>query len=336
MGSMRQWLSWTLSASLALAVAGAPLDAQGKGKGGGNEKDKGAPKQERGRPDVRASEKAQDRRVATPPGEDRRNARANVRADLNDARRETRSDEKIQRRFEREFAGDVEPGLARGKGRFVRAVTVADLKPSLRRFYIADRLPALVAVGAVARAHLRGLGDDDLIIAPADDRVFIRNRNGIVLLDLDERRVRDLGRWDVVPVSDAVEEGAPSFCRSGAGHPVWGRQWCLDKGFGLGYDNDIRWGRTTRVEDIVFRRVSPTGSLVGDALIGVLGQVAFDRLALHAITLGLAEPLSGRWMGEPTGPRVLMLTSGSRPVAEIVDLNRDDRADLMLVTLKDY
>lgn len=271
-----------------------------------------------------------------PLGEDRRNERARVRQEESDARRETRSDEKIQRRFEREFAGDVEPGLARGKRRFVRGVTVNDLKPSLRRFYVVDRLPAQVAVGAVARAHLRGLGDDVFVIAPVNDRVFIRNRNGDVLVDLDERRVRDLGRWDVVPLSDAVKGGAPSFCRSGAGHPVWGRQWCLDKGFGLGYDNDIRWGRTTRVQDIVFRRVSPTGSLAGDALLGVLGQVVFDRLALHAITLGHSEPLSGRWMGEPTGPRVLMLTSGSRPVAEIVDLDRDDRADVMLVTLKDY
>lgn len=359
MGSMTRFVTWTLSASLALTAAAAPLAAQGKGKagGGGEDKerahaghtmtrarDKGrpaqraqAPEQEaRGRSDIRGSAKAQERRVAVPPGEGRRNERAGVRADLNDARRETRSDEKIQRRFEREFAGDVEPGLARGRGRFVRAVTVNDLTPSLRRFYIADRLPAQVAVGAVARAHLRGLGDDDLIIAPADDRVFIRNRNGAVLVDLDERRVRDMGRWDVVPLSDGVKDGAPSFCRSGAGHPVWGRQWCLDKGFGLGYDRDVRWGRTTRVADIVFRRVSPTGSLVGDALLGVIGQVAFDRLALHAITLGLSEPLSGRWMGEPTGARVLMLTSGSRPVAEIVDLDRDDRADVMLVTLKHY
>lgn len=28
----------------------------------------------------------------------------------------------------------------------------------------------------------------------------------------------------------------PSFCRSGAGHPVHGRRWCLRKGFGLGGD----------------------------------------------------------------------------------------------------
>ena len=356
MGRMTRLLSCTLSASLAFAFAAAPLAAQGKGKGGGgaDEKDKGqagravdargqkrsaeraqAPTQEARGNTGRGSGKADERRAAVPPAGNRGNERAEI-SDRSDARRETRSDEKIQRRFEREFAGDVEPGLGRAKGRFVRHVTETDLTPSLRHFYVVDRLPARAAVGAVARAQMRGLGDDVFVIAPVDDRVFIRNRKGDVLVDLDERRVRDMGRWDVVPVSDAVEEGAPSFCRSGAGHPVWGRQWCLDKGFGLGYDNDIRWGRTTRVEDIVFRRTSPTGSLVGDALLGVLGQVAFDRLALHAITLGLTEPLSGRWMGESSGPRVLMLTSGNRPVAEIVDLDRNDRADVMLVTLKDY
>ena len=29
-------------------------------------------------------------------------------------------------------------------------------------------------------------------------------------------------------------DASPSFCRSGAGHPVHGRAWCIDKGFGLG------------------------------------------------------------------------------------------------------
>lgn len=28
----------------------------------------------------------------------------------------------------------------------------------------------------------------------------------------------------------------PAFCRSGAGHPVHGRRWCVQKGFGLGRD----------------------------------------------------------------------------------------------------
>ena len=42
---------------------------------------------------------------------------------------------------------------------------------------------------------------------------------------------------------------SPSFCRSGAGHPVHGRAWCIDKGFGLGrsyvrHDDYWRYPRT--------------------------------------------------------------------------------------------
>jgi hypothetical protein len=42
---------------------------------------------------------------------------------------------------------------------------------------------------------------------------------------------------------------SPAFCRSGAGHPVHGRSWCIDKGFGLGrsyvrHDDDWRYPRT--------------------------------------------------------------------------------------------
>ena len=32
----------------------------------------------------------------------------------------------------------------------------------------------------------------------------------------------------------SAASAAPSFCRSGAGHPVHGREWCVQKGFGLG------------------------------------------------------------------------------------------------------
>lgn len=46
-----------------------------------------------------------------------------------------------------------------------------------------------------------------------------------------ERRARARGR-------------GPAFCRSGAGHPVHGRRWCLQKGFGLG---------GLSLEDIIFR-----------------------------------------------------------------------------------
>jgi hypothetical protein len=144
-----------------------------------------------------------------------------------------------------------------------------------------------------------------------------------------------MGYWDVRPLSYNVASSAPSFCRSGAGHPVWGRQWCIDKGFGLARYRDVRWGRAAYLGDVYFApRYYTTGSLVGDVLLNVIGAVAYDRLALHAISLGYTDPLSGVWIGEPYGPRVLQLYSAGYPVAEIVDADRDDRADVLVVALR--
>ena len=87
--------------------------------------------------------------------------------------------------------------------------------------------------GAVAYAFARGTPENALLIAPAGRNVSVRNRKGDLLFDLDDDRARTLGAWQVAPLNNQVKGGAPSFCRSGAGHPNWGRQWCLDKGFGL-------------------------------------------------------------------------------------------------------
>ena len=57
--------------------------------------------------------------------------------------------------------------------------------------------------------------------------------------------------------------GGPKFCRTGSGHPVFGRRWCLEKGFGLGDRDDVFWddgrvifwddGRPVIVRDRRFR-----------------------------------------------------------------------------------
>lgn len=354
----RTWIpGLILTASLGLLLAAVPPQGQGqgKGKGGGSDRGKGAGRGDDARSVSRGGQNqgkgagqaraAQERakQPAANQGKSRVERGAGVdRVPPGQAR--ARSDQRIERRVEREFAGDVErrvdldgarPGARK---RFARQVAVNDLRPALRRFYVADRLPQRVAVGAVARANLRGVDDDALVITPVNDRVRIVNKAGIVLVDIDERRARTLGRWDVRALDDRVDAdaGAPSFCRSGAGHPVFGRQWCLDKGFGLGMDRDVRWARTTRLDDVVFLRPAGTTTLAREALITLLGEVAVDRLALHAITLGLVDPLVGRWLGEPSGSRVLLLTSGGRPVAEIVDVDRDDRADVMLVAVRGW
>jgi hypothetical protein len=245
-------------------------------------------------------------------------------------RKANRDNARDARRVQRDVGGSV--ALPR---RFNRVVFVDDLRPTLRPLFVSARAPERIIVGAVSRAHLRGIDDNALVITPVNNRVRLLNRSGVVLVDLDEDRARKMGKWDVVALDDRVKEGAPSFCRSGDGHPVFGREWCVDKGFGLGSSHDLRWARTD-IDDVVFtRRISST-RLPVDGLLSLLGPTAFDRLALHAVTLGLLDPLTGIWLDDPSGPRVLLVNSGNAPIAEIVDRNRDDRPEVLLVTRRDW
>ena len=222
-----------------------------------------------------------------------------------------------------------------GRGRFVRELDFNDIAPPAR-VYVASVRPEERLVGkAVALAFARGIPANALVIMPAGQHYFVRNSAGDLLLDLDDAHARNPGYWKVVTVDDRVNDKAPSFCRSGAGHPVWGRQWCLDKGFGLGSESDFRWARTVDPRDVVFRSTG-TGSLTRDVLVGVLGDAVLNRLGLHALTLGYTDPLTGQWLGQGTSPRVLLVTSGGRPVAEIVDANGDNRADNLLVALRPW
>jgi len=191
---------------------------------------------------------------------------------------------------------------------------------------------AALASAAIARAASRGHGND-FRVNNSGDRVVIANRNGAPLLYLNENDARDMGRWRVGLVNDQVRDGAPSFCRSGAGHPVWGRQWCIDKGFGLGDYQDYRWGQSTDLGDWTYGREVYQPSITNSILQSLLGTTAYNRLALHAVELGLLEPLTGRWVSQQTGPQLLTVNSGQYPVAEVVDSNRDFRWDDLLVAL---
>lgn len=228
------------------------------------------------------------------------------------------------------------PNRGRAVSRFARDLHVSEVRPMVRNYIISDKPSRHMTGGAVAYALARGTPENALLVVPAGNQVFLRNSRGQELLVLDDNRARTLGAWQVAPLDDRVKEGSPSFCRSGAGHPVWGRQWCLDKGFGLGANQDVRWGTTRTVSDIIFGSRPTTATLTRDALLGLLGPVAFDRLALHAVTLGYADPLTGVWHSEATGPDVLMVNSGQYPIAELIDTNRDQRADLMLVALRPW
>lgn len=157
------------------------------------------------------------------------------------------------------------------------------------------------------------------------------NRRGDVLLDMDEDRIGDLGGWRLRRTGDQrPRENAPAFCRSGEGHPVRGRDWCIDKGFGLGSRSGTLWSRGT-LDDVIFRRRGDDGRLDRSGLIGVLGDLVFGRLALQAVTLGYDQPLYGSWVAQPEGPRLLRVYSGDYPVAELVDNDRNDRVEVLYV-----
>lgn len=317
-------LARSLIACTAVAFIATGSDAQGKGR------EKAEERGDKGRKQAQASarpQKSENKQAARAGAVRDKGPPAAARKGLATARAAA--------------GGNVEridaPTANRGKSaksRYSREIVFTEMRPFVRQFVNSGKDRDRIAGGALARAHARGVGDRVLLLVPDGNRLRINNGN-VVLVDLDDDRARSVGRWDVHSLSDDnLKSGAPAFCRSGAGHPVWGRQWCLDKGFGLGNTNDVRWGYTNRLGDVEFRRESTSSILAREALIELLGETSFNRLALHAITLGLVDPLVGNWIGEPTGSRVLLLTSGGLPVAELVDLNRDNRVDRMLVALK--
>lgn len=222
-----------------------------------------------------------------------------------------------------------------------------------------------------ARSRRNGGGRDVEVRRGAGKVRFVRD-DGEVLFELDESAANELGYWRVarVPTASQAAEGRrpgapadrdrnrerdrddgglfgavldgdedqgrrgpPAFCRSGEGHPVWGRSWCVDKGFGLG-EGDGVWGWDDTLEDVMLRTPDRDRAVLDrGGLIDVLGDIVFGRIALQSLVLGADEPVTGRWMGRDNGPRVLRITAGDLTVAEMVDADRDDRVDAMVFNL---
>lgn len=323
-----------LVVAVALLTAAPPAIAQGQGQGGGRDKaqkqavSKGD-NQQKGQPG-KVEQRGKSKDVARPQSSGNDNkGRGAAKADDN------RGGGAAARDVSGRDAASVVPS-DRGNKRFQRTVRVDELHPKFRSYASSSRAPERLAGAAAGIAMARGLSDNDVLIKRNGEHVLLQNRSGVTLVDLDDRRARDLGNWRVDPYDDGVKSGAPSFCRSGEGHPVWGREWCLDKGFGLGDYRDLRWGRSTDIGDIIFGRRMDSGTLARSVLLNVLGDVVFNRLGLHALTLGYTDPLTGVWLGEPTGPQVLRVSSGGVPVAEFYDGNRDDRPDVLLVALRPW
>ena len=127
------------------------------------------------------------------------------------------------------------------------------------------------------------------------------------------------------------KKGGPPFCRSGAGHPVHGMQWCYEKGFGgdRGYDR-----RDRSIGDIIFgtprdRRTSRRGQINNETIGDILGDVVYGRLQEYRRQLGSRAPIEGRWLSTREGGRVLQLRAGDLPLAELADYDGDDRVDVL-------
>jgi hypothetical protein len=208
---------------------------------------------------------------------------------------------------------------------------IAALPAAQRRLATSTRAAERVAVGAIARGHARGLAADAFDVRSDNDRVRILNRAGALLFDMDDRRAGELGGWQLRRLGDqAPRANAPAFCRGGEGHPVQGRQWCIDKGFGLGSRQGTIWSRGG-IGDIIFRNPDTRTRLDRGGLIGVLGDIVLGRLALQAVSLGYDQPLTGYWVAQPEGPRLLRVRSGEYEVAEFHDADRDNRVEVLYV-----
>lgn len=159
---------------------------------------------------------------------------------------------------------------------------------------------------------------------PRDSRDDDRGRDRADREDDDrseEGRARRGGR------GEAGRRGnGPPFCRDGGGHPVHGREWCRDKGWGDDVAwNDVAWGDIVLGPRPDTRRRDAT--LDRGGLLDVLGRVILGRLEQHPAA-GSGR-LTGRLL--EGNDRVLQVRAGSVPLAELVDLDRDGRVDRVLV-----
>ena len=247
-------------------------------------------------------------------------------------------------------AGAQGRGGAPGQARVARRGGPAPDRAAFNRNLVERAVKVRGARGSSARnVEMRREGGELRVV----------REDGRLLFALDEDRAGEIGywrigrvpsvsqaRWDdreqgdrrdggIFPADREASDrpGAPAFCGSGEGHPVWGRAWCMDKGFGLGDGDDRVWGWGREIEDVVLRRPDTDRDLDRGGLKDVLGDIVFGRIALQSLVLGADEPLSGRWIGQENGPRVLSIHAGDLPVAELVDIGRDDEVDVLVFNL---
>jgi hypothetical protein len=131
----------------------------------------------------------------------------------------------------------------------------------------------------------------------------------------------------------SVRSRGPSYCRSGYGHPNFGRSWCVNSGFGLGSHDlfwiSVGWGGYS----FQFSRVNHVRSWHGwhdfdyIQLNILLGPALFGRISQHGYAFGWHYPLAGVWFGDPYQGYHLRVYSGPYAVAELYDWDGDGWVD---------
>jgi hypothetical protein len=119
--------------------------------------------------------------------------------------------------------------------------------------------------------------------------------------------------------------GGPKFCQNGRGHPVHGMAWCRAKGWDNRYSlRNVGWG------DVIVRRprYDARGDLGRSVLESILGRRVYDRFDDQRSRLGVRAPLVGYWSESRNG-LVLDLFAGGVQIGQVLDRNRDGRADVV-------
>ena len=158
-------------------------------------------------------------------------------------------------------------------------------------------------------------------------REAVQARDGRFDGRLDERLDGRIIRTDRAQAQRAGR--GPKFCQNGRGHPVHGRRWGVEKGFGTGSLGAVAW-EERGWEDVVLGRPGDPRQRQVDrrGLLDILGDVVLGRLESQN---RLDGRLSGRWLTPSSRARVLQIRAGSIPVAELSDLDGDGRVDAVLV-----
>lgn len=151
-----------------------------------------------------------------------------------------------------------------------------------------------------------------------------RGAQGRGAVQNDANRNRDTDVWDILTgdrrdVRDSRSAGPP-FCQNGQGHPVHGREWCRQKGFGIGYGGSLG--------DIIFQNPRRSGRLNQGGIIEQIGDIVFGRVRDRSYALGARDPLYGTWGAGPNGGQMLTIRSGNLLIAELIDQTLDGRVDI--------